>query len=121
MQIYLQNGAFFMEPWKLIKTDPDRTATVLNLALQIAANLDIAFEPFLPFSSERLRRMLNMSAVNWERLGNADGQLVVTTVSREVKSPLRAIKMLDRGFEKAIKTRKTVLKTVFLFCSGARD
>ena len=59
-----------MEPWKLIKTDPDRTATVLNLALQIAANLAIAFEPFLPFSSAKLRGMLNMPAVNWEHLGS---------------------------------------------------
>ena len=59
-----------MEPWKLIKTDTARTATVLNLSLQIAANLAIAFEPFLPFSSAKLRNMLNMPAVNWEHLGN---------------------------------------------------
>lgn len=58
-----------MEPWKLIKTDPERTATVLNLALQIAANLSIAFAPFLPFSSERLRQMLSMPEVNWAHLG----------------------------------------------------
>ena len=59
-----------MEPWKLIKTDEVRTATVLNLALQIAANLAIAFEPFLPFSSAKLRGMLSMPDVNWEHLGS---------------------------------------------------
>ncbi len=58
------------EPWKLAKTDLNRTATILNLALQIAANLSIAFEPFLPFSSEKLRRMLSMDAADWSQLGN---------------------------------------------------
>ena len=58
------------EPWKLAKTDLNRTATILNLALQIAANLSIAFEPFLPFSSEKLRKMLGMNAANWAELGN---------------------------------------------------
>ena len=58
------------EPWKLAKTDLNRTATILNLALQIAANLSIAFEPFLPFSSEKLRKMLGMNVANWAELGN---------------------------------------------------
>lgn len=58
------------EPWKLAKTDLNRTATILNLALQIAANLSIAFEPFLPFSSAKLRRMLSMDAADWSQLGN---------------------------------------------------
>ena len=58
------------EPWKLAKTDMERTATVLHVALQIAANLAIAFEPFLPFSSEKLKTMLNMdSSIGWEDLG----------------------------------------------------
>ena len=48
------------EPWKLVKTDMPRVATILNVALQIVANLAIAFEPFLPFSSKKLRKMLNM-------------------------------------------------------------
>ncbi|MBQ0119043.1 MAG: methionine--tRNA ligase [Bacteroidales bacterium] len=61
-----------MEPWKLIKTDAARTATVLNLSLQIAANLSIAFEPFLPFSSAKLRDMLGMKQVDWNRLGHLD-------------------------------------------------
>ena len=58
------------EPWKLAKTDMERTAIVLHVALQIAANLAIAFEPFLPFSSEKLKAMLNMdSSIGWEDLG----------------------------------------------------
>ena len=61
------------EPWKLAKTDMDRTATVLHLALQIAANLAIAFEPFLPFSSEKLRTMLQLDQTfGWEDLGRID-------------------------------------------------
>ena len=60
------------EPWKLAKTDLDRTATILNLSLQIAANLAIAFEPFLPFSSAKLREMLALDTFNWEELGRTD-------------------------------------------------
>ena len=61
------------EPWKLAKTDMERTATVLHLALQIAANLAIAFEPFLPFSSEKLAKMLRLdAAIGWEDLGRID-------------------------------------------------
>ena len=61
------------EPWKLAKTDMNRTATVLHIALQIAANLAIAFEPFLPFSSEKLRTMLRLDqAFGWEDLGRID-------------------------------------------------
>ncbi|HAC21619.1 MAG TPA: methionine--tRNA ligase [Porphyromonadaceae bacterium] len=60
------------EPWKLAKTDMDRVATVMNVALQITANLAIAFEPFLPFSSSKLCGMLNVSHFGWDRLGSAD-------------------------------------------------
>ncbi|MBR1543972.1 MAG: methionine--tRNA ligase [Muribaculaceae bacterium] len=60
------------EPWKLAKTDMARVETILNLALQIAANLAIAFEPFLPFSSEKLRKMLGMEGADWNRLGTTD-------------------------------------------------
>lgn len=57
------------EPWKVVKTDPERVKTILNLSLQLVANLSIAFEPFLPFSSQRLRTMLGMTSVEWNRLG----------------------------------------------------
>lgn len=60
------------EPWKLAKTDMERVATILNIALQISANLAIVFEPFLPFSATKLRQILNMSECNWEHLGNTD-------------------------------------------------
>ncbi len=61
------------EPWKLAKTDMNRTATILHLSLQIAANLAIAFEPFLPFSSEKLKNMLRLdSSIGWVALGRID-------------------------------------------------
>ena len=60
------------EPWKVVKTDPKRVETVLNLSLQLVANLATAFEPFLPFSSARLREMLQLPEVQWERLGATD-------------------------------------------------
>ena len=60
------------EPWKVIKTDPERVKTILYIALQLAANLSIAFAPFLPFSSEKLRKMLNMTEFDWDQLGSTD-------------------------------------------------
>ncbi len=61
------------EPWKLAKNgEMERVGTILNLSLQIAANLSIAFEPFLPCSSEKLRNMLGIQEVAWERLGSID-------------------------------------------------
>ena len=61
------------EPWKLAKTDMNRTATVLHVALQIAANLSLAFEPFLPFSSEKLKKMLQLDdSFGWNDLGRID-------------------------------------------------
>ena len=60
------------EPWKVFKTDPKRVETILNLSLQLVANLAIAFEPFLPFSSEKLRSMINMPNLKWDNLGQTD-------------------------------------------------
>lgn len=60
------------EPWKVIKTDPERVKTILNLSLQLVANLAIAFESFLPFSSEKLRGMLHIEEAQWDRLGATD-------------------------------------------------
>ncbi|MBQ1748261.1 MAG: methionine--tRNA ligase subunit beta, partial [Bacteroidales bacterium] len=74
------------EPWKVFKTDPQRVAVILNLCLQICANLSIAFEPFCPFSSKRLQVMLNLAPkkddicpvsapegkIRWENLGSID-------------------------------------------------
>lgn len=61
-----------MEPWKVVKTDPTRVETIMHIGMQIAANLAIAFEPFLPFSSARLRQMIGMASCQWERLGSTD-------------------------------------------------
>ena len=60
------------EPWKVIKTDPERVKTIIYISLQLTANLAIAFEPFLPFSSDKLRGMLNMPTFEWESLGRTD-------------------------------------------------
>src|SRR5574344_556672 len=60
------------EPWHLIKTDPKRVETILNISLQLVANLAIAFEPFLPFSSEKLRKMIKMDTFDWAQLGSTD-------------------------------------------------
>jgi len=60
------------EPWKVWKTDPKRVETILNLSLQLVANLSIAFEPFLPFSSKKLRGMINMTEYDWSELGSTD-------------------------------------------------
>ncbi|MDR1120399.1 MAG: methionine--tRNA ligase [Dysgonamonadaceae bacterium] len=60
------------EPWKLAKTDMKRTATILNLSLQITANLSIVFEPFLPFSSEKIKKLINKTGLKWEQLGRLD-------------------------------------------------
>ena len=60
------------EPWKLWKTNPKRVETILYISLQLVANLSIAFEPFLPFSSKKLREMINMTEYDWSELGSTD-------------------------------------------------
>ncbi len=60
------------EPWKLIKTDPARTATILNVALQICGNLAVVFEPFTPFMSAKLAEQLRMKDLNWDMAGRFD-------------------------------------------------
>ena len=60
------------EPWKIAKSDMPRVATILNLSLQIAANLSIAFEPFLPFTAKKIRAMLGLATVEWDMLGRID-------------------------------------------------
>ena len=60
------------EPWKVWKTDPKRVETILYISLQLVANLAIAFEPFLPFSSAKLRRMINIDEFDWAQLGSTE-------------------------------------------------
>lgn len=60
------------EPWKVWKNDPKRVETILYISLQLVANLAIAFEPFLPFSSKDLREMINLESFDWNQLGSTD-------------------------------------------------
>jgi len=60
------------EPWKLIKTDPGRVQTILNVSLQITANLTLLLDPFLPFTMEKLRQMLQIEVTSWDLIGSAD-------------------------------------------------
>ena len=60
------------EPWKVIKTDPERVKTILNIALQITANTAIAIEPFMPFSAEKMLKMLAVEKFGWEQLGSME-------------------------------------------------
>ncbi len=60
------------EPWKVIKSDRERVATILNIALQITANTAVAIEPFMPFTAEKMRPMLGIDRIGWDMLGRAD-------------------------------------------------
>ena len=60
------------EPWKLIKTDPERVKTILNIALQITANTAIAIEPFMPFSADKMLKMLAVEKFSWEQMGSME-------------------------------------------------
>ncbi len=60
------------EPWKVIKSDEERVKTILNVALQITANITIAIEPFMPFTSAKMLTMLDIEKISWERLGDTD-------------------------------------------------
>ncbi len=79
------------EPWKVAKTDMERTATILNLSLQIAANLSIAFEPFLPFSSSKLRDMLALNSLDWEQIGSID----ILPVGHQLSEPSLLFEKID--------------------------
>ncbi len=79
------------EPWKLAKTDMARVETILNVALQICANLAIAFEPFLPFSAEKLRGMLNMEQVQWDKLGHTD----ILATGGKLEQPVLLFEKID--------------------------
>lgn len=88
------------EPWKLIKTDEERVKTVLNLGLQIAANLAILAEPFLPFSSQKLFNMLNLEAQTW---GNAGNKIILPVGHRLNEASLLFDKIEDSQIEIQIK------------------
>lgn len=79
------------EPWKVWKTDPKRVETILYVALQLTANLSIAFEPFLPFSSSRLRKMLNLEGCDWEQLGSPE----ILTAGHQLAEPGLLFEKID--------------------------
>ncbi|AFK02908.1 Methionyl-tRNA synthetase [Emticicia oligotrophica DSM 17448] len=88
------------EPWKVIKEDPARVETIMNIALQIAANLAILSEPFLPFTSEKLRTQLGVSSVTWSEAGGAD---LLATGTQIGEASLLFEKIEDDVIEKQVK------------------
>jgi methionyl-tRNA synthetase len=95
------------EPWKLAKTDRERTATILNIAMQITANLAIAFEPFLPFSSGKLKQMINKENLICNDLGGID---LLETGLQLNQPELLFEKIEDETIEKQIQRLKDIKK-----------
>ena len=95
------------EPWKLIKTDPERTATVMNLSMQITANLAIAFEPFLPFSSEKIKQFIAKDDLKWTQLGNI-GLLPVGHIVNQPELLFEKIEdeVIEKQVQKLLDTKK---------------
>lgn len=85
------------EPWKLAKTDMKRVETIMNVSLQICANLAIAFEPFLPFTAEKLRAMLGMAEVDWNKLG----QLDILADGAKIEKPVLLFEKIEDSVIKA--------------------
>ncbi len=95
------------EPWKLAKTDMGRVATILNIALQICGNIAVAFEPFMPFMSEKLSRMLGMGNMTWNELATAD----VVKAGTELSAPeLLFEKIDDEGIRPQIERLERIKK-----------
>lgn len=88
------------EPWKLAKTDLDRVGTILNISLQIAATLSVVGEPFLPFTSGKLKTLLGVEALTWQQAGDAN---VLRSGSPLKEAPLLFEKIEDTVIEKQIK------------------
>ena len=95
------------EPWKIWKTNPERVQTVLYVCLQLVANLAIAFEPFLPFSSEKLRKLIKLNEAKWEQLGNTN----ILTEGWELAEPeLLFEKIEDEVIEAQLKKLDNIKK-----------
>ena len=95
------------EPWKLIKTDEARVKTILNLSLQICANLSVLCEPFLPFTSKKLSEMLNLSELKWKDAGN-EKLLSASHMINKASLLFEAVddKMIEQQMEKLANTKK---------------
>ena len=95
------------EPWKLIKTDEARVKTILNIGLQLAANMALLFEPFLPFSSARLRVMLRLPSTTWDRIGNSN----LLATGHQLGEPFLLFeKIEDEAIEKQLKRLEDIKK-----------
>ncbi len=95
------------EPWKVWKEDPKRCETILNLSLQLTANLAIAFEPFLPFSAKKLREMLNLADFDWNQLGQTD----ILKPGHQLAEPeLLFEKIEDEAIEKQLQRLEDIKK-----------
>lgn len=88
------------EPWKLAKTDISRVETILNISLQITANLAIAFEPFLPFSADKMLKMLNIEKQEWDKLGSTN---ILPAGHQLGESELLFNKIEDEDIDKQLK------------------
>ena len=87
------------EPWKAVKTDPERVNTILNIALQITANVAVAIEPFMPFSSEKILKMLAIDRPSWDALGS----MSVIPAGHEIGEPeLLFEKIEDEAIERQL-------------------
>jgi len=108
---YLTDG----EPWKTIKTHPERAATVLNFSIQLLANFAILSEPFLPGTSQKLKQILNMPAGNWNTAGNPDLIAENTVIGEPVilfeKIEDGAIAMQVEKLNRSKQNTQTVLET----------
>ncbi len=88
------------EPWKVVKTDPERVKTILNVALQIVANTAVAIEPFMPFSAEKLLRMLAIEKIDWEQIGSSN----IVEAGHTISTPeLLFEKIEDEVIERQVK------------------
>lgn len=111
------------EPWKVWKTDPKRVETILNISLQLVANLSIAFEPFLPFSSKKLRELINMTEYDWSELGStnllpagkqlAEPELLFEKIEDEaIEAQLRKLEETKKANEEAAYKAEPIKKEI---------
>ena len=95
------------EPWKVIKSDPERVKTILNIALQITANITIAIEPFMPFSAEKILKMLAIEKLGWDNLGS----MSLIAAGHQIDEPsLLFEKIEDDVIEKQLKRLEEIKK-----------
>ncbi|MDE7381696.1 MAG: methionine--tRNA ligase [Muribaculaceae bacterium] len=95
------------EPWKVIKTDPKRVETIMNLCTQLCANLAIAFEPITPFAAEKIRKTFRLSDLTWDKLGKFD----LVPAGTEIEQPQLLFEKIDDSIveeqvNKLLRTKK---------------